>query len=95
VAGDERLFGEIFITGKTGSGPVGWKSRAGEPIVVAAAIIEKDGRILIAKRKVGWRHAVNGSFGGRWSRMKLPKNVSVGNSLKLRIEAEVGELYLQ
>lgn len=65
------------------------------PIVVAAAIIEKDGRILIAKRKEGWRHAGKWEFpGGTVEENETPEECLRRELLEeLNIEAEVDELY--
>ena len=61
---------------------------------VTAAVIEKDGRILIAKRRIGDRH------GGRWEFPggKIDSGETPEECLKrelreeLGIEAEIGEL---
>jgi len=65
------------------------------PVKVAAAIIEKDGRILIAKRKEGWRHAGKWEFpGGTVEQNETPEECLRRELLEeLAIEAEVGELY--
>lgn len=66
-----------------------------KPIVVAAAIIEMDGRILIAKRKEGWRHGGKWEFpGGTVEQDESPEECLRRELLEeLAIETEVGELY--
>ena len=64
-------------------------------MVVAAAIIEKEGRILIAKRKEGWRHAGKWEFPGGTVEQDETPETCLHRELReeLGIEAEVGELY--
>jgi 8-oxo-dGTP diphosphatase len=66
-----------------------------KPIVVTAAIIEKDGRILIAKRKSGWRHAGKWEFpGGKIEPNETPEECLRRELFEeLNIDAEVAELY--
>lgn len=53
------------------------------PVVVTAAVIVRDGRLLIARRKPG------GPYGGRW---ELPGGkVEPGESLAACLERELGE----
>ena len=68
-----------------------------KPMVVAAAIIEKDGRILIAKRKEGWRHAGRWEFPGGTVEQNETPEACLRRELfeELGIEAEVGELFCE
>ena len=66
-------------------------------MVVAAALIEKDGRILIAKRKEGWRHAGKWEFPGGTVEQNETPEACLRRELReeLGIEAEVGESYCE
>ena len=66
-------------------------------MVVAAALIEKDGRILIAKRKEGWRHAGKWEFPGGTVEQNETPEACLRRELReeLGIEAEVGEAYCE
>ena len=66
-----------------------------KPIMVAAAIIERDGKILIAKRKEGWRHAGKWEFpGGTVERNETPEECLRRELVEeLAVETEVGALY--
>lgn len=68
-----------------------------KPMVVAAAVIEKDGRILIAKRKEGWRHAGKWEFPGGTVEQNETPEACLRRELReeLGIEAEVGEPYCE
>ncbi len=62
-------------------------------IRVTAAVIEKDGRILIARRKKGWRHAGKWEFpGGKIEPREEPEEC-LRRELReeLGIDAEIGE----
>ena len=78
-----------------GQGKRGETGTRDNPLVVTAAVIEKDGRILIAKRKKGWR------FGGKWEFPggKIEPCETPEECLKrelreeLGIEAQIGEFF--
>lgn len=74
----------------------GRKAATGDkPLVVTAAVIEKDGRILIARRKQGWRFAGKWEFpGGKIEPGETPEEC-LRRELReeLDIEAEVGEFF--
>jgi len=60
--------------------------------IVVAAVIERDGRILIGQRKAGQRHALSGNFREvRWNRAKRPPD-ALRRELEeeLAIQAEIG-----
>ena len=62
-------------------------------VIVTAAVIEKEGRILIARRKKGWRHAGKWEFpGGKIEPGETPEEC-LRRELReeLAIEAEIGE----
>jgi 8-oxo-dGTP diphosphatase len=64
-------------------------------IVVTAAVIEKDGRVLIAKRKKGWRFADKWEFpGGKIEPNETPEEC-LQRELReeLGIETEIGEFF--
>ena len=62
-------------------------------VIVTAAVIEKEGRILIARRKKGWRHAGKWEFpGGKIEPGETPEECQRRELREeLAIEAEVGE----
>ena len=64
-----------------------------KPLVVTAAVIEKEGRILIAKRKQGWRFAGKWEFpGGKIESEETPEEC-LKRELReeLGIETEIGK----
>ena len=66
-----------------------------KPLLVTAAVIEKDGRILIAKRKKGWRFAGKWEFpGGKIEPNETPEEC-LRRELReeLGIETEIGEFF--
>jgi 8-oxo-dGTP diphosphatase len=66
-----------------------------KPMVVTAAIIEKKGKILIAKRKKGWRFAGKWEFpGGKIEPNETPEEC-LRRELReeLGIEAKIGEFF--
>jgi 8-oxo-dGTP diphosphatase len=66
-----------------------------KPLIVTAAVIEKDGRILIAKRKQGWRFAGKWEFpGGKIEPDETPEEC-LRRELReeLGIETEIGEFF--
>lgn len=65
------------------------------PMAVTAAIIEKEGKILIARRKKGWRFAGKWEFpGGKIEPCETPEEC-LKRELReeLGIEAEIGEFF--
>ena len=65
------------------------------PLVVIAAVIEKDGRILIARRKQGWRFAGKWEFpGGKIEPGETPEEC-LQRELReeLDIDAEIGKFF--
>ena len=64
-----------------------------KPLVVTAAVIEKDGKVLIAKRKKGWRFAGKWEFpGGKIEPGETPEEC-LRRELReeLGIETEIGD----
>ncbi len=57
-----------------------------KPIRVTAAIIENDGKVLIAKRKKGWRFAGKWEFPGG----KIEPNETPEECLKRELKEELG-----
>ena len=66
-----------------------------KPLLVAAAVIEKDGKILIAQRKKGWRFAGKWEFpGGKIEPNETPEEC-LRRELReeLGIETEIGDFF--
>ena len=66
-----------------------------KPLLVTAALIEKDGKILIAKRKKGWRFAGKWEFpGGKIEPLETPEECLRRELLEeLGIETQIGNLF--
>ncbi len=65
---------------------MGRAEAARKPLVVTAAIIENDGKILIAKRKEGWRFAGKWEFPGG----KIEPNETPEECLRRELREELG-----
>lgn len=57
-----------------------------KPLMVTAAVIERDGRVLIAKRKNGWRFAGKWEFPGG----KIEPNETPEECLRRELREELG-----
>ncbi len=57
-----------------------------KPLMVTAAVIERDGRVLIAKRKNGWRFAGKWEFPGG----KIEPNETPEECLRRELHEELG-----
>jgi 8-oxo-dGTP diphosphatase len=60
--------------------------RPAKPLMVTAAVIERDGRVLIAKRKNGWRFAGKWEFPGG----KIEPNETPEECLRRELREELG-----
>ena len=68
-----------------------------KPLLVTAALIEKDGKILIARRKKGWRFAGKWEFpGGKIEPHETPEECLRRELLEeLGIETRIGDLFCE
>ena len=69
-----------------GQGKGAEDERPAKPLMVTAAVIERDGRVLIAKRKNGWRFAGKWEFPGG----KIEPNETPEECLRRELREELG-----
>jgi 8-oxo-dGTP diphosphatase len=69
-----------------GQGKSAEDERPAKPLMVTAAVIERDGRVLIAKRKNGWRFAGKWEFPGG----KIEPNETPEECLRRELREELG-----